>query len=267
MEPMQELCQPQNINSLICGRRPRYRVPVIPQLTSQVRQQWPWLASIYRNLTYACTGTVISQGYILTAAHCVTTSAETSEVVSKRWLIVKYLGADGRSKSSLLTVVAIHPGYSGGSRPSSDVAVLKVENPILFSHHVVPACVSTEGFPETKTAATFLRMEGDLDIWETILQNHDARCRTPLNRCHTLEIEADQFCAVDIDRITFLPRGSSGGPYLVNMGTDVKERWTVAGIVSAASKVLQCKQPYTIFTKVSDFWSWIENCVHRQVCS
>ena len=61
-----------------------------------------------------------------------------------------------------------------------------------------------------------------------------------------------------------LEPGSSGGPYLVNAGDDIKERWTVTGIVS--SHKISCNPPRTIFTKLERFWCWIENCINKHIC-
>ncbi|XP_068216079.1 modular serine protease-like isoform X2 [Palaemon carinicauda] len=268
MEPSSRLCQPKSINSQICGRRPRYRRPIIPFVSSSPQQQWPWLAAVLRNLTYACTATVISQDYLLTAAHCLTRSKESTLLVDIMWIIVKYLGTNGNLMSSLVKKIHIHPDYRGGNRPSKDIALIQLPSALIFSHKLVPACISTENFPDRLVAATFDRPDGSFNTWETILHKHDARCSVSLNRCSAPEIKPDQFCAVDINGRVFLHEGASGGPYLVNMGNDVMERWTVSGVVSAAaSNQFTCKQPHTIFAKISEFWPWIRDCVHLQKCS
>ncbi|KAK7066930.1 hypothetical protein SK128_012062 [Halocaridina rubra] len=267
VEPMRHLCQPETVNSIICGRRPRYRRPVFPHFSYSGVQQWPWLSTLFRNFTYACTATIISQDFMITAAHCVTTSEVSRKIVDKRGLTVQYLSDDGRVRSSYLTEVHIHPSYMGGSRPGKDIALLKLERPVTFSHKVVPACLGTESFPEASIAATFNHSGGNETHWNVILQQYDQRCQIPQDRCQTLDIDTDQFCAIDIGGLSFLPKGASGGPFLVNLGNDVKEEWTVEGIVSAASGVYLCKRPFTIFSRVSDFWPWIRNCVHNAVCS
>ncbi|XP_066949918.1 modular serine protease-like isoform X2 [Macrobrachium rosenbergii] len=267
MEPSSELCQPRSINSQICGRRPRYRRPIIPFVSSSPQQQWPWLAAVLRNLTFACTATVISPDYLLTAAHCVTRSEESPLPIDLMWMIVKHLGTNGNLVSSLVKSIHIHPQYKGGSVPLKDIALIELPSPIRFSHKLVPACVNTERFPDRLVAATFDRQDGAFNTWETILHRHDARCSASLNRCAAPQIDSDQFCAVDINGKEFLQKGASGGPYLVNTGSDVRERWTVSGVVSAASGTFTCKQPHTVFMKVSEFWPWIRNCVHNRVCS
>ncbi|ROT82152.1 hypothetical protein C7M84_024683 [Penaeus vannamei] len=102
--------------------------------------------------------------------------------------------------------------------------------------------------------------------WDLILQRHDPRCHSPQEFCaNILKIDLDQFCGIDIEAKQVLPEGSSGGPYLVNVGSDGREHWVVAGIVS--SQRSGCDRPYTIFTAVIDFWPWVERCVHQGACA
>jgi len=55
--------------------------------------------------------------------------------------------------------------------------------------------------------------------------------------------------------------GSSGGPYMQNLGPDAEESWAVSGLVSASVDRAGCDQPVTIYTAVHPFKEWIENVV------
>ncbi|XP_047473238.1 uncharacterized protein LOC125028023 [Penaeus chinensis] len=265
-QPTHQLCQFQNINSPVCGRRAHFLRPKGVLTARGPQPQWPWLVRLYRHGKYACTGTLITPNYIITAAHCVTLTQEVSkETLDLVHLNVQHLTSGGEVVLNNVSTIHLFPGYATGPRPSKDVAVLRVRRPVTFSNTVFPACVNSGRFPANDIAATFKPVFTHYH-WDLILQKHDPRCHSPQEMCGSiLKIDLDQFCGVDIKTNQMLPGGSSGGPYLVNVGSDGREHWVVAGLVS--SQRSGCDRPYTIFTAVADFWPWIDRCVHQGACA
>lgn len=267
--PSKHLCQIHVVNSPVCGQRSRYINPSNGALPRGPLNKWPWLVGLFRKQKYSCTATIITPNFLLTAAHCVARSQETSkETVDIRNLRVQHVNSRGQipQDKAFVAEIYIHPNYITGSRPSHDVALIRLENEIQFTHQVYPACVLTEEVPQNKIAATFNRTISNYD-WQLILQQYDPNCHAPEDRCSkTLQIEQDQFCAIDTESLRHLHEGSSGGPYLVNTGNDAHERWVVAGLVSSHYQESSCR-PFTIFTDVSKFWPWISGCVHKGICS
>ncbi|XP_037775954.1 serine protease 27-like isoform X2 [Penaeus monodon] len=267
-KPMRHLCQPHTLNADVCGKRARYVRPPGRYVPYETASLWPWLAGLFRHEKYACTAALVSPFYLLTAAHCLTRSQETSqETVDLRDLRVQHLDDRGNVIKGYVTAVHLYPAYEAGARPSRDIALVRLEKPVLFSRKLVPACVLTGSFPRHDVAATFNRTVARYR-WEMILQEHDPRCHSPHDRCASaLTVDRDQFCAIDKEYQRYLPEGSSGGPYLVNMGTDADEKWTAAGVVSSSYGEASCSRPYTIFTAVGNYWPWIERCVYLGNCS
>lgn len=68
----------------------------------------------------ACTGTVVAPTVILTAAHCVT---------GKKSVAVAYSEA-GSHVLQRVSARALHPGFSGRSRVSVDLALIRLETPL-----------------------------------------------------------------------------------------------------------------------------------------
>lgn len=264
--PATHLCQPQAINSPVCGYRPRYAKQTGYYII-QRKPQWPWLVGLMRNGKYSCAATIISPHFLLTAAHCLTRTKVSADLEDVRNLRVQRLNHKGHVFSDYISNVYVSPGYKGGNTPSDDLALVRVENEIIFSAEVFPACVLHEAFPQDKIAATFNRTKNNYE-WDLIMQLHDTRCYSPSDRCSSdLIIGVDKFCGIDKESRRFLPPGSSGGPYLVNMGNDAHERWTVAGVVSSSrSEGDFCPHPYTIFTNVRNFWKWVADCIHNGQC-
>lgn len=54
-----------------------------------------------------------------------------------------------------ITHIHLHPQFTGGLQPSHDLALVRMQNEIIFSHQVYPACVQVhaEHFQTQKTAA------------------------------------------------------------------------------------------------------------------
>ncbi|XP_018021788.1 clotting factor C-like, partial [Hyalella azteca] len=74
---MRFVCQPRHLNPPICGRKPRYRsTGTILQLDEfqTPRNLSPWLQGLKKRERYECSATLISDSWLLTAAHCVARS-------------------------------------------------------------------------------------------------------------------------------------------------------------------------------------------------
>ena len=69
------------------------------------------------------------------------------------------------------------------------------------------------------------------------------------------------------DSSLYLHPGSSGGPYIVNTGTRIVPRWTVAGIVSNSPTSSACPKPHSVFELVSSYRQWILNCGFNNICN
>ncbi|XP_063585806.1 low-density lipoprotein receptor-related protein-like [Penaeus indicus] len=256
----------RDIPLYVCGHRAHFLRPTGVLSANGPQPLWPWLVRLYRHGKYACSGTLITPNYIITAAHCVTLTQEVSrETLDLVHLNVQHLTSGGEVILNNVSTIHLFPGYATGPRPSKDVALLRVLRPVTFSNKVFPACVNSGRFPANDIAATFKPVFTHYH-WDMILQKHDPRCHSPQEVCGSiLKIDLDQFCGLDIKTNQILPAGSSGGPYLVNVGSDGREHWVVAGLVS--SQRTGCDRPYTIFTAVADFWPWIDRCVHQGACA
>lgn len=68
----------------------------------------------------ACTGTIVARDVVLTAAHC---------VAGKRQVVVAY-GENGGHVLQRVVQRAIHPGFSGRSRVSIDLALIRLDGPL-----------------------------------------------------------------------------------------------------------------------------------------
>lgn len=68
----------------------------------------------------ACTGTVVASNVVLTAAHCVS---------GKKQVVVAY-AENGSHVLQRVVARAMHPGFSGSSSVSVDIALIRLERPL-----------------------------------------------------------------------------------------------------------------------------------------
>ncbi|KXJ77069.1 hypothetical protein RP20_CCG008351 [Aedes albopictus] len=104
-----------------CGIRKRFGEQLIHHGQTAELGQWPWHAAIYHRIdrrsslngTYKCGATLIDQQHVLTAAHCVVSIVNVSEV-------------------------HIHEEYSPNRH---DLAMLVLDEEVRYSEYVVPICL------------------------------------------------------------------------------------------------------------------------------
>ncbi|KAK3850166.1 hypothetical protein Pcinc_043109 [Petrolisthes cinctipes] len=226
--PTQYLCQYQTINSPVCGKRPHYEKATQGLVLFGARPNWPWLVGLFIRETYSCVATLITPTYLLTAAHCIARSQDTTSTVDPRDIRVQHVGSDGTIQRQYVSSVWVVPDFTTRPHAMSDVGLVRLERTLTFSRSLYPACLSTTTTTTTTdqhTAATFSRTSNQYK-WDLVIQKPDRRCSN-LERdvcTEALTLQQHQFCAIDIDEAVFLKEGSSGGPYLVNAGNDANER-------------------------------------------
>ncbi|KAF7283571.1 hypothetical protein GWI33_023416 [Rhynchophorus ferrugineus] len=192
-----------------------------------------------------CGGSIISENYILTAAHCMD-NAKSAEVVLGAHDIRRNESTQMRVSSDQITV---HPNWSY-RKLQNDVALIKLPEPITFNQYIKPISLASTGTFSDSTAlltgwgktSDFSRVSNTLnEVNLPVLDNKD--CSSYFQGM----IESTHVCTSGAE-IKGGCNGDSGGP-LVFEDKQI-------GIVSFGSN--RCTRGYpTVFTRVSEFKDWI----------
>lgn len=114
------------------------------------RYKWPWLVSLVLRETknHFCGGTLISDRYVLTAAHCLKTKMESSpvrrdefDVYLGKWNVSDHNEVD--AKKAEVEEFFIHEDWLRGKTWDADIALIKVAYAVVFSSKIRPVCVWT----------------------------------------------------------------------------------------------------------------------------
>merc|ERR1712110_135937 len=223
--------------------------------------QWPWQVALFIDNAWFCGGSIISENYIMTAAHCAD-GASYFDIMA---------GAHNVRASSEPHRVEItsyngwtHPGWNHNTL-ENDIALIELPSPLSFNDYIKPSCmpmagdtadvnemVTCTGWGKPSDSAggisPVLRMAEDLPIIS------NAECNAIYG------IVGDGVVCIDTAGGKGTCSGDSGGP--LNMKYDVKDsaagdKWKQVGVVSFGASA-GCEVGYPAgFTRTEYYLDWI----------
>ncbi|KAJ8250905.1 hypothetical protein GJAV_G00214600 [Gymnothorax javanicus] len=241
----------------VCGRR-RLN-PRIVGGTDAPEGSWPWQASLHRNGRHVCGGSLISDKWVLSAAHCFPGRQNLAE-----WFIYvgrqRQLGSNPNEVGRKVISITTHPRYDTPDN-DNDIALLELETPVNFTAYILPVCLATSGstfHTGTNVWVTgfgLLEENGDAP---NVLQEVDVpvvgprRCRCAYGNVITSNMICAGLQAGGKDSC----QGDSGGPMML----DSSARWIQTGVVSFG---VGCARPGFpgVYAKVPQYETWIKSLI------
>ncbi|XP_061566603.1 tryptase-like [Cololabis saira] len=215
---------------------------------------WPWQIALYTYGTFQCGGSLITDQWVLTAAHCITSSdVDDAEV----HLGVNSLDSDGVVVK--LESVDCHPDYNSFSL-NNDICLLKLVAQVNFTDYIQPVCLASENSTFYDGDPTWVTGFGATEIRSNTLQvvevpivgNKQCQCNLP-----QFTITDNMLCAGLEDGGKDSCQGDSGGPQVVQKDNMT---WVQAGVVSFGEGCARPEKP-GVYTRVSRYQEWISDTV------
>lgn len=206
-----------------------------------------------------CSGALIAQDLVLTAAHCMMDEASYRIVSIDRAFKMQAMN---------IVAIAIHPAFKRGTTPRTqpgvDLAILKLERPLGADFIPFdPQQAATIADDDMVTIAGF----GVLS--EKMKRSARTLRETALVAVGSVQVSNRVQIAVDRTRLAETLgagacRGDSGGPVL----TGARDNYRLSGIVSWSSGALKTTQPsacggLTAITPLVDHLAWVSDASRR----
>ncbi|XP_034942335.1 serine protease snake [Chelonus insularis] len=226
-------------------------------------------------ISWQCGGSVISEDYILTAAHCIN-STDKGPAIKVRVGTISTKALEPTMQERDIVERIGHPEYRLPLR-YNDIALLKLDQPLDFNEYIRPACLEVEsmqelsmtrklhfiasGFGKTAYEADYgsddlMKVTLDYISPETCQRNYQSEVGS---RQMPQGLIPSMLCAGIMEGGKDTCQGDSGGPLQRVLHTPYC-MYSIVGVTSFG-KFCAFKNSPAIYTQVSSYLDWIEHVV------
>ncbi|XP_044534331.1 chymotrypsin-like elastase family member 1 [Gracilinanus agilis] len=233
--------------------------------TNAQRNVWPSQISLQYSSGgswyHTCGGTLITQNWVMTAAHCVDSNLNFRVVVGDHNLYQN----DGTEQYMSVRKIVIHPNWNSNSVASGyDIALLRLSQSVTLNSYVQLGTLPPSGQILPNGNSCYItgwgRTKTNGQLAETLQQAYlpvvdYATCSSSSYWGST--VKTTMVCAGG-DGVRSGCQGDSGGP----LHCLVNGQYVVHGVTSFVSSLgCNVSRKPTVFTRVSNYISWINNVI------
>ncbi|KAG8010258.1 Serine protease hepsin [Nibea albiflora] len=265
-------CESREVLTLLCqdcGRRSFAADRIVGGVDAR-QGSWPWQVSLQYDGVHQCGGSIISNRWIVSAAHCF---PERYRFVNRwRVLLGSIYNKPVNANVAEVKTIVYHSSYlpfvdANIDDNSRDIAVLALTQPLTFNEYIQPVCLPAygqrliDGQMGTVTGWGNVGYYGHL---ADVLQEanvpiiSDTVCNAP--DYYDNQITTSMFCAGYEKGGTDACQGDSGGPFVADDCLSKTSRYRLLGVVSWGTGCAMAKKP-GVYTRVSRFLPWISTAM------
>uniref|UniRef100_A0A3P9PTK9 ST14 transmembrane serine protease matriptase a n=1 Tax=Poecilia reticulata TaxID=8081 RepID=A0A3P9PTK9_POERE len=238
-----------------CGRKKLRSSTRIVGGEDAAQGEFPWQVSLhFQTYGHVCGASIISENWLVTAAHCVQSDPAKWEV---------YLGLHDQRKIESFVVkrklkqIISNPNYNPNTF-NNDIALMELDSPIKFSDYIQPICLPNNDYKVPVGETVFITGFGATREGGTaakVLQKAEVRIinYSECNKLMSYRLTSKMFCAGVLTGGVDACQGDSGGPLNILEG----DYMLLAGVVSWGDGCARRNKP-GIYTTVSEFRGWIK---------
>ncbi|XP_025042946.2 transmembrane protease serine 11F-like [Pelodiscus sinensis] len=249
----------QNLLNNCCGIRilnsPFYSDRITGGRTAQ-EGAWPWQASLQLSGIHRCGATLISDSWLVTAAHCFRGQRNPSLWAASFGTVIR----PPKGRRNLRSII-VHEQYTDTLRNHEyDIAVVQLASPVEFSGDIRKVCLPEEFSVFPPNTSCFVTGWGALqDDGPSVNNLRQAEVKIiDTDICNRAEvysgfISPGMVCAGYLEGKIDACQGDSGGPLVT---ADSRGIWYLVGIVSWGDECAKRNKP-GVYTRVTYYRNWI----------
>nr|XP_033501019.1 transmembrane protease serine 9 [Epinephelus lanceolatus] len=225
---------------VVCGQAPM-NTRISGGVSVATAGIWPWMASLQKNGSHVCGGTLVSVDSVLSSADCFSSSPTPSA-----WTVV--LGRLKQNGSNPFEVTLNVTNITLSNQTGSNVAVLQLSSQPTLSDYIQPICMDngrTFAVGTTCWAAGWSSGQGGE---EQVLQEF----QTSVENCGNAS-SSDSICTGTFT----LGQGDSGGPLMCKLDNS----WFQAAVLPADNTTRETRVTVITFTKLSTYQEFLSRIV------